>query len=414
MSRGKRAISATIADPAAAANKRVEEAVAKKRKRSQRPFPAAPFEETLEFARAIYTFGSGQPVRRLSIFDHLQKSPESGPSRQLIVNANKYGLIEGSYAAEHLKVTADGLKAIDPDIQPREQTKARAKLAIDSIPPFATLYGRFVSNKLPARAALIDAAKEVGVPDGMYEECVDTFIVNLRFVGLLQTLSGAERIVTVDHLLDSLPSTQGTARRSFNEPARGIQTEREISRPESRSHAVITTEHAHFDTTCFYVTPIGEDGSELRQHADLFLGSLIEPALEQFSLTVVRADMIDKPGTITRQIIEYLLRSRLVIADLSFHNPNVFYELALRHAIRLPVVQLVRASDRIPFDLNQIRTVRIDTSGIHAFVPKIDTYRSEIASQVRRALEDPDAVDNPITTYYPGMRVHIDDAPPRG
>jgi len=411
MSRGKRTIAATTPDPTAVANKRVEDVVTEKRKRTQRPFPAAPFEETLEFARAIYTFGSGQPVRRLSIFDHLKKSPESGLSRQLIVNANKYGLIEGSYAAEHLKVTADGLKAIDADIQPREQTKARAKLAIESIPPFAALYSRFVSNKLPARAALIDAAKEVGVPDGMHEECVDTFIVNLRFVGLLQTLSGAERIVTVDHLLDSLPSTQGTAHKSFNKSARATQVESEVSRAEQRTHAITTIEHAHFDTTCFYVTPIGEDGSEQRQHADLFLGSLIEPALEQFGLTVVRADMIDKPGTITRQIIEYLLRSRLVIADLSFHNPNVFYELALRHAIRLPVVQLVRAADRIPFDLNQIRTVRIDTSGIHAFVPKIDTYRSEIASQVRRALEDPDAVDNPITTYYPGMRVHIDGAP---
>ncbi|MFM9929814.1 hypothetical protein [Achromobacter xylosoxidans] len=328
------------------------------------------------------------------------------------MNANKYGLIEGSYAAEHLKVTADGLKAIDADIQPREQTKARAKLAIENIPPFAALYGRFVSNKLPARAALIDAAKEVGVPEGMHEECVDTFIVNLRFVGLLQTLSGAERIVTIDHLLDSLPSSQGSARRSFNESVRTSQPEREPHWSEGRSHAITTTEHAHFDTTCFYVTPIGEDGSEQRQHADLFLGSLIEPALEQFGLTVVRADMIDKPGTITRQIVEYLLRARLVIADLSFHNPNVFYELALRHAIRLPVVQLVRTADRIPFDLNQIRTVRIDTSGIHAFVPKIDTYRSEIASQVRRALEDPDAVDNPITTYYPGMKVHIDGAPP--
>ena len=42
MSRGKKAVLATIADPAAAVNKRVEEAVAEKRKRSQRPFPAAP------------------------------------------------------------------------------------------------------------------------------------------------------------------------------------------------------------------------------------------------------------------------------------------------------------------------------------------------------------------------------------
>lgn len=392
-------------DPIASANARVERAAAEKRKRAQRPFPAAPFEDALDFARTIYAFGSGQPVRRLSVFDHLGKSPESGPSRQLIVNANKYGLIEGGYQAEHLKITADGVKAVDTDPAPREQAKARVKLAIEGIAPFAGLYARFVSNKLPARAALIDAAKDVGVAEEMSEECVDTFIVNLRFVGLLQTLSGAERIVTIDHLLDSLPAVQG--RPAFAPSAQAIsgRAERAI---EGQSHAIVTTEHAHFESTCFYVTPIGEDGSDQRKHADLFLGSLIEPALEQFGLRVVRADMIDKPGTITRQIIEYLLRSRLVIADLSFHNPNVFYELALRHAVRLPVVQLVRVADRIPFDLNQIRTVRIDTSGLHEFVPKIETYRSEIASQVRRALDDPDAVDNPITTYYPSMRVHVD------
>lgn len=395
-------------DPVASVNARVEQAVAEKRKRAQRPFPASPFEEALDFARTIYAFGSGQPVRRLSVFDHLGKSPESGPSRQLIINANKYGLIEGGYQADSLKITANALKVLESESAPREQAKARVKLAIEDIQPFADLYTRFMSNKLPARAALIDAAKDVGVADEMSEECVDTFIVNLRFVGLLQTLSGAERIITIDHLLDSLPSTPNRQTSASSTRAIYGQPEREI---EGRTHAILTTEHAHFETTCFYVTPIGEDGSEQRKHADLFLGSLIEPALEQFGLKVIRADMIDKPGTITRQIIEYLLRSRLVIADLSFHNPNVFYELALRHAVRLPVVQLARVADRIPFDLNQIRTIRIDTSGLHEFVPKIDTYRSEIASQVRRALDDPDAVDNPITNYYPNLRVHFAGTP---
>ena len=118
--------------------------------------------------------------------------------------------------------------------------------------------------------------------------------------------------------------------------------------------------------------------------------------------------MIDKPGVITRQIIDYLLKSRLVIADLSFHNPNVFYELAIRHTARLPVVQIVRAADKIPFDINQVRTIKIDTSDIYSLVPKIDTYRSEIASQVRRALEDPDSVDNPISTFYPNLKVNIE------
>lgn len=122
---------------------------------------------------------------------------------------------------------------------------------------------------------------------------------------------------------------------------------------------------------------------------------------------VKRADQIDKPGTITKQIIEYIYKSKLVIADLSYHNPNVFYELALRHAFRLPTVQLIRKSDRIPFDLNQIRTIIIDTTDIFSLVPKIEIYRSEIASQVRQALNDPDAVDNPITNVFPKLQVKI-------
>ena len=69
---------------------------------------------------------------------------------------------------------------------------------------------------------------------------------------------------------------------------------------------------------------------------------------------------------------------------------------------------MVRASDRIPFDPNQMRTIKIDTSDIYSLVPKIDTYRSDVANQVRRALENPDSVDNPISTFYPNLKVHID------
>lgn len=239
---------------------------------------------------------------------------------------------------------------------------------------------------------------ESGVEAEAAEEAVDTFILNLRFIGLLQMLSGAERIVTVEHLLDSLPTTTLAPARNEN-PSHSITI-------KQAAH-IITKEQAKFETTCFYVTPIGEENSEQRKHSDLFLSSIVEPALEQFQLTVVRADAIDKPGTITRQIIEYLIRSRLVIADLSFHNPNVFYELAIRHAARLPVVQIIRAADRIPFDLSQTRTIKIDTTDIYSLVPRLEIYKSEIASQVRRALEDPDSVDNPISTFYPTFKASL-------
>jgi hypothetical protein len=388
----------TPKDPVQQVNARVEAAV--KKKRAQRAFPACAFEEALVFASAINEYGSGKPVRRLSLFDHLGKAPDSGHSRQLVINAGKYGLINGGYAADQLELTSDGFSSVNDEAPKREKAKSWIKLAIEDIDPFKKLYNRFAGTKLPARAALIDAIKEFEVPSEFSEEAVDTFVVNLRYVGLLQTLSGAERIVTIDHLLDSLPATSTAASKSGAAIAQ-INT---MPRPSS---SLVTAEHAEFSTTCFYITPIGEDGSDQRKHSDLFLGSIVEPALEHLGLRVVRADAIDKPGTITRQIIEYLLRSRLVIADLSFHNPNVFYELAIRHAARLPVVQIIRASDRVPFDLNQVRTIKIDTSDIFTLVPKIDTYRAEIANQVRRAMDDPDSVDNPITNFFPDFKVQI-------
>ena len=133
------------------------------------------------------------------------------------------------------------------------------------------------------------------------------------------------------------------------------------------------------------------------------MGTFIEPALQSFNLKVVRADGIDKPGIITKQVIEHIIRSRLVIVDLSYHNPNVFYELALRHMMRLPIVQIIRKADNIPFDINQMRTVVIDTTDIFTLVPKITSYQSEISSQIRRALENADSVETPISTYFPGL-----------
>ncbi|WIW50924.1 hypothetical protein LRP31_17630 [Mesorhizobium mediterraneum] len=393
MQRPKKASKDAVDASVAAVNERVASEVAR-RKRIVRSFPAAPFEEPLAFAKQIFDFGSGETVQKLTLFDHLSKSPESGASRQLIINAGRYGLIKGGVQADKLELTPDGVRSVDPTMPPREQARARIKLAIEDIEIFAKLYDRLLGKALPAKAALVDAAAELGATKESAEEAVDTFILNLRFVGLMLTLSGAERIVSKDIALDKLPPSLDLA------PA-AVQTS------TSGSASLVTAEHAQFSTTCFYITPIGSPESEQRKHSDLFLGSFVEPALASFGMSVVRADGIDKPGVITKQIIEYIVKSRLVIVDLSYHNPNVFYELAIRHMMRLPIVQIVRKSDPIPFDINQMRTIVIDTTDIFTLIPKIASYQSEISSQVRRALENADEVETPISTYFPQLRANL-------
>jgi hypothetical protein len=374
---------------------RTKEAATKRQRRTSL-FPASSFEESLTIPNAIQKHAAGQKVRRLTLFDQLQKSPDSGPSRQLITNANKYGLIRGNYNADYLELTPEGAKATSAELSPREITEIRFKLAIDGIPPFKAMYENLKGNRLPAISILEDLAREQGVPDEDAKECVEIFIVNAKYLGLLKPIAGAERIIAIEHVLEELGQIGDKNTASIGKGDADV-----VRAPVTNAAPPANTQ---YEQVCFYISPIGDDGSEHRIHSDLFLGSLIEPALEEFKLKVVRADKIGKPGMITAQIIEYILKSKLVIADLSFHNPNVFYELSLRHVCRLPTVQIIRRCDHMPFDLDQFRTIQIDTASIFTMVPNLQSYKAEIATQVRAALKDPDSVDNPLSTYYPKLR----------
>lgn len=85
---------------------------------------------------------------------------------------------------------------------------------------------------------------------------------------------------------------------------------------------------------CFVIAPIGEEESETRKRSDQVLKHIITAPVEGLGYEVIRADKISEPGIITSQIIEYIVDADLVVADLTERNPNVFYELALRHATR--------------------------------------------------------------------------------
>src|SRR5438128_2309435 len=107
---------------------------------------------------------------------------------------------------------------------------------------------------------------------------------------------------------------------------------------------------------CFVISPVGDEGSDIRKRADQILKHVISPIVKELGYEPVRSDQISKPGVITGQIIEHLIEDSLVVADLTGYNPNVFYELAVRHAVRKPVVQLRKKGEPLPFDVAPVRT----------------------------------------------------------
>lgn len=144
---------------------------------------------------------------------------------------------------------------------------------------------------------------------------------------------------------------------------------------------------------CFVISPIGEEGSETRERSDQVLKHVITAPIEQLGYEVIRADKISEPGIITTQIIEHIVDSELVIADLTEKNPNVFYELAVRHAIRKPLIQLIKKGEIIPFDVAATRIIQFDLHSLDS----VAAAKEEISSQARVLQTDGNSIHNPIS-----------------
>jgi hypothetical protein len=144
---------------------------------------------------------------------------------------------------------------------------------------------------------------------------------------------------------------------------------------------------------CFVISPIGEEGSETRERADQVLKHIISASIEPLGYEVIRADKISEPGIITTQIIENIVDAELVIADLTEKNPNVFYELALRHAIRKPLVQMIKKGEIIPFDVAATRIIQFDLQSLDS----VASAKEEIISQVKTLETGKNEVHNPIS-----------------
>lgn len=76
-------------------------------------------------------------------------------------------------------------------------------------------------------------------------------------------------------------------------------------------------------------------------------------------MAATRSDLDPTPGQITVQIIQALTSARVVIAELSGRNPNVYYELGVAHAFGIPVISVVDTTASLPFDMSAERVIAL-------------------------------------------------------
>src|SRR4051812_13418482 len=104
--------------------------------------------------------------------------------------------------------------------------------------------------------------------------------------------------------------------------------------------------------SCFMVMPIKKENSDEHRHYRALYEQFLKPVLESLDYEVTRADEVHKGGAVTKDVIVRLSEADLVIADITGLNPNVFYELGVRHSLRgrgtVIVVDELR-TESIPF-----------------------------------------------------------------
>jgi hypothetical protein len=152
---------------------------------------------------------------------------------------------------------------------------------------------------------------------------------------------------------------------------------------------------------CFVVGPIGEDGSDIRIRSDQVLRHVVQPVTKDKGYEVVRGDELGVPGNITAQILQEIATADLVIADLSGHNPNVFYELALRHALNRPVIQMIARGERIPFDVGQTRTIQFNYQDLD----DVERCKQEVGKQIDSIRKNPEVTGSPIATVLGAIEI---------
>ena len=114
---------------------------------------------------------------------------------------------------------------------------------------------------------------------------------------------------------------------------------------------------------------------------------LLEPAIAAAGLTVLRADQEQRAGDIRTDMFQELLMADLVVADLTIDNPNVWYELGVRHALRSRGVVLV-AGGRSPtaFDLYTDRKLRYALKDGAPDPDTLDADRDRLTAMVRATM----------------------------
>jgi O-acetyl-ADP-ribose deacetylase (regulator of RNase III) len=138
--------------------------------------------------------------------------------------------------------------------------------------------------------------------------------------------------------------------------------------------------------TCFVIMPFGEkediDGKIV--DFDMIYNHFIKNTVESLGITCIRCDKIAEAGWIHSKMFEHIYGSDVAVVDITSLNPNVFYELGVRHALVESVTVLIRRKGTtIPFNIQGFQVIDYDPENMAS----VEEARKKITDFIRNGLK---------------------------
>lgn len=168
---------------------------------SQNSLPSFTLEDALKIARALKDNFAGQPTAPLLVAEACGISPTSSNWRYLSGCSVAYGLTDGGYNAQIIKLTDLGERIVSPLKEGDDLLAMRQAVLVPTI--FGNFYQTYNGNKLPRKEIGLNVLQKKGVPVERLDATWDIIRKNAAFVGILRVISGNEFIY-----LENAPAIQ--------------------------------------------------------------------------------------------------------------------------------------------------------------------------------------------------------------
>lgn len=323
-------------------------------KRTPWTFPKNTLEESIAVAKAIEDKFAGNPVlaRDLAKAVGFRKA-EDWRYQDLLRSANQHNLISGTGVTATVSLTRLGQDVVAPS-NPTQRSEALMQ-AFRNVPQFKQVEEFYGEKRIPEDEFFINTlTREFDIPRERVDHFAKIFRENLKFLRSFRGRAAPS----------IFPASEDSGLTVLKEAAKTALP----GEPRVRE----------FLETCFVMMPFGE-------WFDRYYQEIHMPAIKEAGFEPMRADELFHTGTVVEQIWEQIQKARILLADLSGKNANVFYELGLAHAARKPVVFTAANIEDVPFDLRHLRVIVYDVRD-----PEWGTkLRQSISDYLRNAAKDP-------------------------